>query len=167
LSLQIAAKDIYDQEAIDSLHCCTVNRYQGWYTDGMILTPNTSTSIPRRILIIDDEESIRSLLDEFLVIEGFDVKTAASGFEGLKALKDEEFGLIICDVSMPGMDGFQVFESVLKINPSQKFLFITGYNFEGSNKNLQGKSLGLLRKPFHLTDLQYFISRVFPTMEKV
>ncbi len=132
-----------------------------------MLETTTSTSVPRRILIIDDEESIRSLLDEFLAIEGFDVKTASSGFEGLKVLKDEEFGLVICDVAMPGMDGFQVFENVLKIKPSQNFLFITGYNFEGSNKSLQERSLGLLRKPFHLTDLQDFIARIFPAADQV
>jgi len=125
------------------------------------------SELPKRVLIIDDEESIRVLLDEYLEIVGFDVKTASSGFEGLNALRDEDFGLVICDVLMPGMDGFQVFENVLKIKPEQKFLFITGYAFDGSNKHLQDKSLGLLRKPFHLNDLRIYISEIYPDIEEV
>jgi DNA-binding NtrC family response regulator len=123
--------------------------------------------LPRKILIIDDEESIRALLDEYLEIVGFDVQTAASGFEGLEALKKDDFGLVICDVSMPGMDGFTVFEKVLQMRPQQNFLFITGYNIENSKKHLKEKSLGLLRKPFQLDDLFVVISALYPEVEKV
>ena len=122
--------------------------------------------LPKRILIIDDEESIRTLLDEYLEIVGFEVRTAASGFEGLNVFKEEDFGLVICDVSMPGMDGFQLFEQVLRMKPNQNFLFITGYNFDGAKQELQKKSLGLLRKPFHLNDLHKFISGVFSDVQE-
>lgn len=122
--------------------------------------------LPKRVLVIDDEESIRSLLDEYLEIIGFKVRSVSSGTEGLKALANEDFGLIICDVSMPGMDGFQVFEEVLQIKPDQHLLFITGYNFAGSRERLIAKSLGLLRKPFHLHDLHAFISTLYPDIKK-
>ena len=123
--------------------------------------------LPRKILIIDDEESIRALLDEYLEIVGFEVRTAASGFEGLDAMKKDDFGLVICDVSMPGMDGFQVFEKVLQSKPDQNFLFITGYNIENSKKHLKEKSLGLLRKPFQLDDLFTIIETLYPDIQKV
>jgi DNA-binding NtrC family response regulator len=130
------------------------------------VTPGNPT-LPRRILIIDDEESIRALLDEYLEIVGFDVQTAASGFEGLDALQRDAYGLVICDVSMPGMDGFTVFEKVLQLKPNQNFLFITGYNIENSKKHLKDKSLGLLRKPFQLDDLFLIISDLYPDVQRV
>lgn len=134
----------------------------------MLMTADTSTLVlPKRILVIDDEESIRHLLDEYLEIIGFEVHSVASGPEGLKALANGEFGLIICDVSMPGMDGFQVYEETVKSKPDQQFLFITGYNYAGSRENLVEKSLGLLRKPFHLNDLHAFISSIYPEIQKV
>ncbi len=84
-----------------------------------------------------------------------------SGAEGLEVLGREEFGLILCDVSMPGMDGFEVFERALKSHPDQNFLFISGYAFAGSRKKLLQKSLGLLHKPFHLTDLNQILLSIY------
>jgi CheY-like chemotaxis protein len=122
---------------------------------------------PNQVLVIDDEESIRALLKEYFEILGLKVRTEPSGFEGLKALEEEDYGLVICDVAMPGMDGFQVFEKVLALKPDQKFLFMTGYTFEGSRQELIDKSLGLLKKPFHLNELNVAISGVYADIEKV
>ncbi|TKJ41474.1 hypothetical protein CEE37_02625 [candidate division LCP-89 bacterium B3_LCP] len=122
----------------------------------------TEIDLPRKVLIIDDEEAIRTLLKEYIGIIGLDVHTAATGSDGIKALKEDAFGLIICDVSMPGMDGFEVYEKILKLKPDQNFLFITGYSFEGSRQYLIDRSLGLLRKPFHLEDLNTIINGIYP-----
>lgn len=119
-------------------------------------------SLPKRVLVIDDEESIRMLLKEYFEILGLDAYAVASGQEGLAVLESEEFGLVLCDVSMPGMDGFEVFERVLESSPDQKFLFISGYAISGSKKHLLGQSMGLLRKPFHLNDLREIASDVYP-----
>jgi DNA-binding NtrC family response regulator len=120
-----------------------------------------STSLTRRVLVIDDEDSIRALLKEYLEIVGFEVQTVASGFDGLDAIQNTNFGLVICDVLMPGIDGYQVFEKVLQCKPQQKFLFITGFAFAGSNKDLINKSLGVLQKPFRLEDLNRILCRLF------
>ncbi|MCX6641358.1 MAG: response regulator [bacterium] len=121
--------------------------------------------LPKRVLVIDDEDSIRTLLQEYLEIVGFEVQTVASGFDGLKALETRDFGLVICDVLMPGIDGYQVFERVLEARPSQNFLFITGYAFAGSNQELIDKSLGMLHKPFHLHDLHTILTELFPEVK--
>ncbi len=120
-----------------------------------------TTYLPKRVLVIDDEESICLLLKEYFEILGLEVTTELSGVEGVNALNSENYGLVICDVSMPGMDGFQVFEQVLNNKPDQNFLFMTGYSFGGSQQLLVDKSLGLLRKPFQLTDLNLIISELF------
>lgn len=121
---------------------------------------------PKRVLVIDDEESIRILLKEYFEIIGLDVRAEPSGAEGLKAIGEDDFGLVICDVAMPGMDGFQVFEKVLDMKPKQNFLFMTGFSFEGSRQSLIDKSLGLLRKPFHLNDLNGILKGIYSDLIK-
>ncbi len=122
------------------------------------------SELPRSILVVDDEESIRLLLKEYFEILGLEVCITGCGREGLKALEMKKFGLVLCDVSMPGMDGFQFFEQVVKINPRQKLLFISGFGFASSRKKLLEKSLGLLKKPFHLTELNHVLVNVFPEL---
>ena len=114
--------------------------------------------------MVDDEESIRSLLKEYFEILGLEAAAVASGPECLALLEKEEFGLILCDVSMPGMDGFEVFTRVQTLKPQQKFLFISGYMFAESHKSCLQKSLGLLHKPFHLNDLNQVLTTVFPEL---
>jgi len=123
--------------------------------------------LEKRIMVIDDEESIRMLLQEYLEIVGLEVETAASGMEGLDKFETSDYSLIICDVAMPGLDGFQVYEKMYSQRPEQNFLFITGYKFEGSQQDLIDSSLGLLRKPFHLNDLYKIIATLFPDLEEV
>ncbi len=123
-------------------------------------------SPPKRVLVIDDEESIRILLKEYFEIIGLDVRAEPSGSEGLRAITEDDYGLVICDVAMPGMDGFQVFEEILSLKPEQNFLFMTGFTFEGSRQNLINKSLGLLRKPFHLNDLNSILEDIYTDLPK-
>ncbi|MFH1861501.1 MAG: response regulator [bacterium] len=121
----------------------------------------------RRVLVVDDEPAIRLLLQEYFEILGLEVRTAASGQEGWQALQNHQFGLVLCDVSMPGMDGFQLYEQILTDNPNQKFLFISGFSYSDTHKSLVEKSLGLLRKPFTLRDLENAIQNVFPDLGRV
>lgn len=62
----------------------------------------------RKILIIEDEPTVRSGLVDNLLLEGFDVLAAADGFEGLELYKNEKPDLVILDVMMPGLDGLEV-----------------------------------------------------------
>ena len=123
-----------------------------------------ATCLSRRVLVVDDEESIRSLLKEYFEILGLEAEAVASGPECLALLEKEEFGLILCDISMPGMDGFEVFNRAQALKPQQKFLFISGYMFAESRKSCLQKSLGLLHKPFHLNDLNQVLMTVFPEL---
>jgi two-component system OmpR family response regulator len=62
----------------------------------------------RKLLVIDDDERLRALLAEYLGARGLEVKTAPDGASGLDSLRAEAFDLVILDVMMPGMDGFDV-----------------------------------------------------------
>jgi len=127
------------------------------------MSPDTSC-VPKRVLVVDDEESIRTLLKEYFEIIGLEVAAVSSGTECIRALEQQDFGLILCDVSMPGMDGFEVFDRVQKANPEQKFLFISGYTFAETRKKYLQKSLGLLHKPFHLSDLNQILTNIYPDL---
>jgi two-component system cell cycle response regulator CpdR len=120
--------------------------------------------LPQRVLVVDDEESIRLLLKEYFEFVGLEVNCVSSGHEGLNALQHEPYGLVLCDVSMPGLDGFEVFERVLQMHPGQKFIFISGYAFAGSRRKLLQKSMGLLHKPFHLEDLNQLLENLYPEL---
>lgn len=66
----------------------------------------------KRILIIEDDESIANLQKDYMGVSGYDVTVAGSGSEGLKALESEKFDLLILDIMLPGMDGFEVLKRV-------------------------------------------------------
>lgn len=80
-----------------------------------------------RILIIDDERSIRSTLKEILEYEKFEVSEANDGAEGLALIKKEDFDLVMCDIKMPKMDGMEVLSAAAEVKPDLPFIMISGH----------------------------------------
>lgn len=80
-----------------------------------------------RILIIDDERSIRSTLREILEYEKYEIVEANDGAEGLQFIKKEDFDLVMCDIKMPKMDGMEVLTAASEIKPDLPFIMISGH----------------------------------------
>ncbi|MDP6529718.1 MAG: sigma-54 dependent transcriptional regulator [Gemmatimonadota bacterium] len=80
-----------------------------------------------RILIVDDDESIRSSMERVLSYEGYDVRCAASGPEALDALADRRMDLALFDIKMPGMDGLELLERVGKAHPDLVCIMVSGH----------------------------------------
>jgi two-component system nitrogen regulation response regulator NtrX len=80
-----------------------------------------------RILVVDDEESIRKTMRMTLEYEGFEVLEAASGVEGIQAVEQEEPDLVFLDIKMPGMDGLEVLGELKKIAASIQVIIISGH----------------------------------------
>lgn len=80
-----------------------------------------------KILVIDDEDIIRTSCLRILSPEGYEVKTAGNGQDGLKMLEEETFDLVLVDFKMPGMDGIEVQKEIRNRWPETKALIITGY----------------------------------------
>jgi DNA-binding NtrC family response regulator len=78
------------------------------------------------ILIIDDDESIRSFLKERLVYEGFNVLTASDGKEGMNLFNNNQVDLVITDIIMPDKNGFEIIIEMKKIRPDIKIIAISG-----------------------------------------
>src|SRR4051812_15505971 len=75
-------------------------------------------STPRRILLVDDEEDNLDALQELLTLEGQAAETALGGQAAVdRFLKGERFDLVLCDIGMPGMSGWQVVEEIRRIAP--------------------------------------------------
>jgi DNA-binding NtrC family response regulator len=80
-----------------------------------------------RILIVDDERSIRSTLREILEFENYEVDEAADGAEGLEKLKTTAYDMVLCDIKMPKLDGLEVLEQGLAARPDTTFIMISGH----------------------------------------
>ncbi len=80
-----------------------------------------------RILIVDDEASVRNVLSKVLEADGFEVREAASGEEALEFLKKEPFSLVITDIAMPGMTGIELLEKIKQLYPATEVIIITSH----------------------------------------
>ena len=82
-----------------------------------------------RVLLVDDEPDLVEVLGEFLEEEGFEVKTASDGLDALSFLeKDSRFDLLLSDINMPRMKGFELIAAVKEKYPSLKNALITAYD---------------------------------------
>ena len=80
-----------------------------------------------KLLIIDDERSIRNSLKEILVDEGYDVDLAENGAEGCVMADKEKYSVIFCDIKMPGMDGLEVLERFQQMGVDAAVVMISGH----------------------------------------
>ncbi|MBS2035538.1 response regulator [bacterium] len=117
-----------------------------------------------KILVVDDDEHILRSLSQYLELEDFNVVSASSGPEALTLFQQEKPDLLVLDVMMPGMDGFQVLEK-LRNDPetaSVPVLMLTAR--DQHNDILKGYQMGAtsyLVKPFNLDELVEAIREVF------
>lgn len=105
---------------------------------------NTKNTI--KVLIVDDESSVRDFLLRFLKLLPVEAKAASDGMQAIELAKQEGFDLVFMDIRMPEMNGLQAFSELKKINPDLTCVFMTGYSSEAALLN-NTKQI-CLRKPF-------------------
>jgi len=119
------------------------------------------SSVRVRILVVDDESLIRQTLSEFLEQEGYSVVTCASGEEALKAATDQPFDAALCDVHLPGIDGIELLERLLQINPEMFVLLITAFaTVENAVEAFQRGAHDYLMKPILLDEVHSKLKRL-------
>ncbi len=107
-----------------------------------------------KILVIDDEQSIRKTLKEILEYEEHQVDTAKDGFEGLDKIKNSQYDVILLDIKMPQMDGIEVLEKIMSISPDTPVIMITGHGtIETAVEALKKGAYDFLEKPLDLNRL--------------
>ncbi len=113
-----------------------------------------------RILIVDDEETIRLALRKFLRSRGYEVEIAGSGQQALEILDNGSFGLMLCDVRMPGISGVQVVPQAREKDQDLAIIMLTAVNDAATaTEVLASGATDYLMKPVELADLQQAVDR--------
>ena len=101
------------------------------------------------VLVVDDEEIMREVLETLLTTEGYRVDLAKTGEEGLEAYGRRAFDVVLLDVSMPGIGGLRALEEFLKMDPEAVIVMITAYaTFDTAIAAWERGAFGCIRKPF-------------------
>ena len=115
---------------------------------------------PLRLLIVDDEASVRSALTSLLRAIGHHARSADSGADALVLLRQEPFDLMLCDVRMPGMSGLELVPQAMRIDRDLAVLMLTGVNeIETATEALAAGAKDYLVKPIELAELEAALSR--------
>jgi two-component system response regulator FlrC len=101
-----------------------------------------------RILVVDDEEGVRSFLAESLEIDGHQVEEAANGQEALERVRARSFDLVLTDLRMPGMDGLELLQKVHAEQPEVEFIVLTAHgNVENAVQAMKLGAFDYIQKP--------------------
>src|SRR5438270_10062517 len=112
------------------------------------------TAAPARILVVDDEALIRDTLAEYLASEGFAVDACASGEEALERAAERRYDVALCDVQLPGIDGIELLERLLKLSPQTFVLLVTAFaTVENAVEAFQRGAHDYLMKPILLDEV--------------
>ncbi len=107
-----------------------------------------------KILVIDDERSIRNTLKEILEFEKFEVDVAEDGPEGLEKIEKNGFDVVLCDIKMPRMDGLEVLEHILKTDPDITVVMISGHGtIDTAVEAIKKGAFDFISKPLDLNRL--------------
>src|SRR4051794_9602621 len=126
-------------------------------------TRNDHDPVPYLVLVAEDDPVVRAMLQRLLLDAGFDVRTARHGDEalGLALRASGEFDIVVTDVRMPVMDGWELVRRLRERWPTLPVLYISGYDVElSAGSRRSGSRQALLRKPFDLDQLLREVTRL-------
>jgi DNA-binding NtrC family response regulator len=107
-----------------------------------------------KILVIDDERSIRTTLKEILEYEKYQVDLAEDGQQGIDLIRKNEYDIILCDIKMPGMDGIEVLEKIQILTPDSPVVMISGHgNIDTAVESIKKGAFDFIEKPLDLNRL--------------
>ncbi|MCK4372246.1 MAG: response regulator [candidate division Zixibacteria bacterium] len=114
------------------------------------------------ILIVDDESTMRSLLEKILAREGYQMYTASNGVEALEHLSERKFDIVISDMKMPKMGGFELLKHIKKEYPGAGVIIMTAYGDTYSVKDalLLGAD-EYITKPFKSYEISLVVERAY------
>lgn len=116
----------------------------------------------KKILVIDDEAIVRTACERTLIPEGYDVRVAANGMDGITFMKKEPFSLVLLDLKMPDMDGIEVLNKINTTWPDTKVIMVTGYStVDTAVQALRLGAYNFIEKPFTPDILLGAVKEVF------
>ncbi len=121
-----------------------------------------------KILVIDDDEIARDVVVSLLSKEGFSVKSARDGIEGIASLKMNSFDLVITDLKMPGADGIDVLKEAKRIDPNIAVVILTAYGtLDNALEAIRLGAFDYITKPFKLQELLFVVENARKNSELV
>ena len=116
---------------------------------------------PARILVVDDDAEVRSLICEVLAHWGYQVGVATTGRAALELLKNQLFDIVLCDIRMPEMDGIELLREVKRHDPAVEVVIMTGYpTVATAVEALKLGAYDYLPKPLVLDELQHLMGHI-------
>ena len=119
-----------------------------------------------RILLAEDDDSMRAYLARALERSGYQVVAVDRGTAALPLIETETFDLLLTDIVMPEMDGIELAQKASTIAPDMRVMFITGFAAVALKAGKAAPSAKVLSKPFHLRDLVAEVDRLFQTEDQ-
>ena len=117
-----------------------------------------------RVLIVDDEKSMRFTLASILEYEGYEVDVAADGEEAVSLCRDKGYGVVLMDVRMPGIDGVEAFRRISRHQESVRVIMMSGYSIDDLKEAAFDEgAIAFLAKPVDLDQLIKLIAEVNDT----
>jgi PAS domain S-box-containing protein len=133
----------------------------------VIIPPVIKRGKRARILVIDDEEFIRSVLSRTLAQVHHQVTLAENGEKGIQLFKKEKFDMVLTDLGMPGMSGWEVCRAIKKISPHTPVGMITGWGAEMSRSKMEEHGLDFfISKPFDFNQILNVVADTIESKEK-
>jgi CheY-like chemotaxis protein len=120
-----------------------------------------------RVLVIDDEEYVRSVLSRSLTQVNHRVTMAKDGEEGLRLFKEKEFDVVLTDLGMPKMSGWEVCNAIKKMSPRTPVGMITGWGMDADQAMIKGRGLDfVISKPFDMNQILNVLTETMESKEK-
>ncbi len=119
----------------------------------------------KTILVIEDDETILSMMVKHLKYEGYKVISAINGMEGLKLLESKRYDLVVTDIVMPYVSGVGVVTAIKERHPHIPVIAITGYGVEPMEAATEKKANLVLAKPVQMSVLKDHIVELLSTKE--
>jgi CheY-like chemotaxis protein len=110
--------------------------------------------VPARILLVDDDPILRDVFADLIHGLGYQVKVVADAGEALGRVRNEPFDVLVTDIVLPGMDGWQLIATAIHEQPMLRLVAMTGADTCGDRERASALGVPVLKKPFGLVELR-------------
>ncbi len=116
----------------------------------------------KRVLVVEDDNEVRSMLNDYLTFLGYQTDTAADGLDGLNKIKEHTYDLVITDIAMPYVSGIGIISILKKDYPDIPVIAITGYGYHAEELAQEKHADYIMGKPFDVQKLKEAVKRLLP-----